>query len=233
MSDYTPDTLSIILALEKQGLVTRTFRRLDPERQAGLINAILEEAAEVGPANLNVHRVAERSGTAVGSLYQYFGNRDNLLSFAIEMVVRQTVMTFDAYQSIFAQMPLRDGLRAYLLGGEEWTHTQLSAARFFARAAYQGDSQLAQRVVRPIAESMKGMLRALLEGAAARGELRADLDLEAAIGVVNTLIIAVGDSRLLPYLNHYYQLSDANVDDQRALEATFALLERGLMAEGV
>jgi hypothetical protein len=42
--EFTFDFLPVIMELEKQGLVTRTFRRLDPDRQAAIIKAILDEA---------------------------------------------------------------------------------------------------------------------------------------------------------------------------------------------
>ena len=53
-----------ILELEQQGLVTRTFRRLDPERQQAILLAILDEAAEKGPSAANIKEVAERVGLA-------------------------------------------------------------------------------------------------------------------------------------------------------------------------
>ena len=45
---------SYLLVFEGEGLVTRTFRRLDPERQEKIILAILAEAAEKGPTLLNI-----------------------------------------------------------------------------------------------------------------------------------------------------------------------------------
>ena len=60
-----------IFEMEQEGLVTRTFRRLDPDRQQAVLTAILDEAVEHGPASLSMKRVAERAGVSVGSLYQY------------------------------------------------------------------------------------------------------------------------------------------------------------------
>jgi hypothetical protein len=74
--------------MERRGLVTRTFRRLDPERQFAVIQAILDEAIARGPAGLNVRQVAGRAGLAVGSLYTYFPKREGLLAFAVELVRR-------------------------------------------------------------------------------------------------------------------------------------------------
>ena len=63
-----------IMQFEQDGLVTRTFRRLDAERQQAVVHAILAEASEKGPALLNIKKVAHRASVSWGSLYQYFGS---------------------------------------------------------------------------------------------------------------------------------------------------------------
>ena len=66
------DFPSFVQQLEGKGQVSRTFRRLEPERQQAIINAILDEAFEKGPASLNIKEVARKADVAIGSLYQYF-----------------------------------------------------------------------------------------------------------------------------------------------------------------
>jgi TetR/AcrR family transcriptional regulator len=230
LSDWT-QIHTHILELERRGLVTRTFRRLDPDRQQAILHAILDEAVEKGPASLNIKEVAGRAGVSVGSLYQYFGNREGLLAFAVELCARWMTDIFDEYRPMLAAMPLREALAAYLLGGIEWSQTQVGLVQFFARAAYHGDPELAESVVRPVADVMRETVREILAQAAARGEVRADVDLEAAARVVNALLIAVGDSQLLPYLNTYFQVMDKEMSPERILEATLALILQGIGPE--
>src|SRR5512146_298553 len=125
-----------ISQLEQEGKVTRTFRRLDPERQEAVFNAIIAEAAEKGPAFLNIKEIARRAGVSVGSLYQYFPNRDGLLDFAVELCTRSTVAMFKEYAPMMAAMSLKDALQAYLMGGIEWSQAATGLVRFFGRAAY-------------------------------------------------------------------------------------------------
>ena len=125
-----------ILQFEQEGLVTRTFRRLDPERQQAILNAILDEAIEKGPTSLNIKQVAERAGVAVGSLYTYFGSREGLLDFAIELCVRYMTDAFNSYRPYLLALSLRQALAAYLTGGVEWSRTQTGLVQFFVRAAY-------------------------------------------------------------------------------------------------
>ena len=217
-----------ILELEREGVVTRTFRRLDPERQQAIVSAILDEALEKGPAAINIKKVAERADVAIGSLYQYFNNRNGLLEFSTRLCVSLLTDAFDQFRPMLAALPLREGFYYYLTGGVEWSQTLMGLIQFFGRAAYQGDPVLAETVVRPVADAMRETVREMLLAARERGELRADLDLEAAARAVNAWTIALGDSQLLPYLNTYFQVSDETIPFDRSLAAVIDILVRGL-----
>lgn len=213
-------------------MVTRTFRRLDAERQQAIVSAILEEAFEKGPAAINIKKVAERADVAIGSLYQYFNNRDGLLAFSTELCVTILTDAFAQFRPMLAALPLRDALYYYLTGGVEWSQTLMGLIQFFCRAAYQGDPLLAEKVVRPVADAMHEIMREILLSARARGELRADLDLEAAARAVNAWMIALGDSQLLPYLNTYFQVSDETCSFERSLTTAVDILVCGLGQPG-
>ena len=214
---------------ETRGLVTRTFRRLDPDRQQAVVQAILDEAGEAGPAAINIKKVAERAGVSIGSLYQYFCSRDGLMAFAVALCVRYMTDMFAESRPYLLAMPLREALSAYLSYGIEWGGTQAGLVRFFGRAAYQGDPILAESVVRPVALAMRNLVADILSAARERGELRPNLDLEAAARLVNLMLIALGDSQMLPYLNAYYQVTDEAVPFERVLSGLLDILEHGLM----
>jgi AcrR family transcriptional regulator len=221
-----------IFELEQEGLVTRTFRRLDPNRQQAVLTAILDEAVERGPDSLHVRQVAERAGVSVGSLYQYFDNRAGLVNFAVELCARYLVDQFNRYRPLLVSMPLREGLTAYLTGGIEWGEMQVGLIQFFLRAAYQGDSHVGERLVRPIGTTLREIVHEMLVVAQRRGEVRQDIDLEATSRIVNALMIAVGDSLLLPYLDTYYQLSDDEMSLDHLLDTLLDLILRGIAPTG-
>ena len=217
-----------ILELEQEGLVTRTFRRLDPERQETIIEAILDEAIEKGPTAINIKEIARRANVSVGSLYQYFTSRDGLLDFTIELAVRFINDSFNEFRPLLAALPLKDALLYYLVGGIEWSKMQTGLIQFFAKAAYQGDKALEERVVRPIAETMLTMVSEILTQAAERGEVRDDIDIEAVKRIINVLMIAVGDSQILPYLNTYFQVTGKEVSFEKVVEAIIKIVTEGI-----
>lgn len=217
-----------ILQLEQEGLVTRTFRRLDPERQQAVIHAILEEASDKGPTSLNIKEVARRAGVSIGSLYQYFGNREGLLDFTVALCARYMVDMFEKFAPILSALPLRDGLRYYIAGGLEWSQTEAGLVRFFGRAAYQGDPALSDSVVRPLADAMHAVVTQLLETALERGEIRPDVDFDATVRVINALMISVGDALLFPFINDYFQVTDEGMPVDRVLDALIEVVIRGI-----
>ena len=220
-----------ILKLEEEGLVTRTFRRLDPQRQQAILDAILTEAALNGPADLNIKQVAKRAGVSVGSLYTYFPHRDGMLDFAIELSVRYICDLFKMYAPYLVDLPLREALSGYLVGGVEWSRTQVGFLRLFARAAYQGDTGLADRLVRPVATAAREIVQEIFSRAMARGEVREDIDLQATARVVHALTIAIGDSQLLPYLNEYFQAVGEEVTIERTLQSMLDLITSGVQPQ--
>lgn len=226
-----PRVMAIILELEGQGIVTRTFRRLDPGRQQAVVGAIFAEAAESGPASINIKQVADRAGVSVGSLYQYFNNREGLLRFATGLCVRLLVDAFDQLGPYLEKLSLREALRTYLAGGLEWGHSMQGLIQFVGKAAYQGDPEMAVSVVEPVGDAMRKTTSGILGNARQRGELRSDVDLDATASVVNALVIALGDSQMLPYLDRYYRITATGVPFERVLDALLELLERGLLRD--
>jgi TetR/AcrR family transcriptional regulator len=232
MSSYFPKTSSIehslLIDLEKQGVITGTFLRLARLRQEVIIASIMDEAALKGPTLINIKEVARRAGVSVGSLYQYFNNRKGLLDFAIITITHQMISFFNTARPFLKEMPFREAIKSYFQGGNEMAGEYQGYIGFFTRAAYQNDPEFTERVVRPVAQIMLEMTRDILEAARLRGEIRPDIDLEAAARLVNTLIIAVYDAQFLPTLNTYYQLTDENMTPERILDNLMAFIEKAL-----
>jgi AcrR family transcriptional regulator len=123
----------------------------------------------------------------------------------------------DQLRPYLLRLPLNEALAVYLSGGIEWSRAYAALLRLFARAAYHGDSELSETLVRPIATVLRQLVRDLLAQALERGEIRADLDLEATARILNALAIAVCDSQLLPHLNNYFQVTDSEMPLERVL----------------
>jgi AcrR family transcriptional regulator len=214
--------------MEKQGIVTRTFRRLDPPRQQRIIQALFDEIAQKGPENFNMKAVAERASVAVGSLYQYFEKRESLLGFAINLFSVYITRIFEAALPYWETMDTRTALKTYVLSGIEWTESQPGFASFFARLAYQGDLKLSDEVVKPIATAMRQNIEQILVNGVQKGEISPGIDIQKSARVLNALTIAITDPVLLPYLNAYFQIIGENNTAEEMLDTALDMIFSGI-----
>lgn len=256
MSSQSPIAPGILADLEASGFVTRTFARLDEERRGTVLAAIFDEASKAGPDRILIKDVAARSGVPVGSLYQYFGNRENLARCATLLVARKLVGDLEAWTPYLAEMPLREALSAYLRSGLEWGSAEAASLRSFVAVAYGSaprsspfdamrdtghggaggaggaDEWTRANLVEPVAAALQAMVRAVFRAAEGRGELRAGLDAEVAARLAGALLIAVGDSIFMPGLDSYYRLFDRDHGAGAMIDEAVDFIARSVGPDG-
>ena len=92
-------------------------------RSAITVDAIFEGTIQVllsvGSTRLNTTRVAERAGVSVGTLYQYFPNKQALLLAVLERYLTQLMDTLEAacrdHRGATAEVMTEGAVKAYLL----------------------------------------------------------------------------------------------------------------------
>lgn len=121
------------------------------QRSQAKVGFIVEAARQIlyeeGADAVTTRRVAERSGVAVGSLYQYFPNRDAILArLAEEEVRRQSKATQEYYASV-RRLPMAELLRCSIERLVEGERRMMAFGGDFYRR-YSSHYQVAQRVGR-------------------------------------------------------------------------------------
>ena len=79
-----------------------------------IIDAAEEVAAERGLENTSIAAIAERAGVAVGTLYNYFPDREALLLSWFSVRRKEIVPRLEAAAKAHAHLPFAQWLRAYL-----------------------------------------------------------------------------------------------------------------------
>lgn len=159
----------------------RPRRKAKQERARETVHALLEAAARVleqhGYARATTNRIAEAAGASVGTLYEYFANKEAVYDALIQQEIEALVTAIQASE-IDLDAPLQDTLSHVVKLG-------MGAMRHgpdFMRSLEQVPGAVFRRRLAAGRQSVLGFVRQILE--AHREDLRVDdLDLAAFIVV--------------------------------------------------
>jgi AcrR family transcriptional regulator len=166
-------------------------KRPTQARSAALVDAILQAAAQVieahGEPGFTTNRVAERAGVSIGSLYQYFPNRDVILA---KLVIRAEAQLRGRVEAILAQADdLPSGLSSMVAAAFEH---YLAAPRLHATLA-QAETRLGPLVKEELAgvEARMSDLIAAFLARVAPGRLAANPALPGELEAVGHGLVAL------------------------------------------
>lgn len=70
-------------------MVSQVFKNLPAEKQSAIIDASIDEFSDFGFDNASTNRIVQKVGIAKGSLFKYFGTKEDLYFFLIDQVLKQ------------------------------------------------------------------------------------------------------------------------------------------------
>jgi AcrR family transcriptional regulator len=91
------------------------------QRVAAILNAASEVFAEVGYEAATIHLIAARADTSIGSMYQFFANKDAILKALVDRYVERATAVFAAMNvDSMATATLEDSVRLILVPLKEF-----------------------------------------------------------------------------------------------------------------
>ena len=220
---------ALVIEMEQQGKVTRTFRRLEPEQQTEIVDVVLREASRRGPQGITMRSLAKRLGVSAATLYTYFEDREAMVAFAMAVATRLSILAAGDKSDPGPWVSLEQGLQEHLATDLDYLATHWSIVMYVAQAGYHGEPMMSRGVAAPMAIGMQSRVRRLLEEASAQGELREDLDPDVVSRVVNALLLVLGDARIVRHLNDYLQLyTEDEADLDLTIHTAIEIITRGV-----
>lgn len=172
-----------------------TFAALGVDKQERIIAEALGEFAEHGFAGSSVNRLVGRLSIAKGSIFQYFGTKERLFAYVFGRVASRFADALRVVRDATSEEHALIRIRESLLAGIAFIDAHPRIYKLYVRVSLQEGLPLRGRLLAEARRLSARYLRVLVETGLARGELRADLDVDVAVFFLDALM----DRFLLAY----------------------------------
>lgn len=135
-------------------------RKPSQERSRQVVEALLDATGQViaerGLAQTTTNHIAARAGVSIGSLYQYFANKEELLAALLDKLVDDLGQAVDRGVPLLLEADLKTMVRGLLQAGFAFLR---SNERLYLELARNWDQQSSQRVLRSLERHMQEVFR--------------------------------------------------------------------------
>lgn len=206
-----------------------TFDNLPADKRERLVNALKAEFAQHSFTSASVDRITQNAGVSKGSFYQYFLDKADAYLFAVQdSLERRVAMTDD----LGADATFSERLASILQDTQTFQIADPLSWGVLARAN-SGDAPAISSSVQLQGGHMHEWVREAVCDGIDSGELRPDLDPDAAAWLVEHTVIGLGEYLLTRFeITSAQDLGQADPETQasvyEAAAAVIAMLHRAL-----
>lgn len=209
--------------------VTERFIHLDQAKQQKILAAAVEEFAEQGFMQASMNRVVRKLGIAKGSLFQYFGTKEGLFRFIFEHAVELVRQSLRQVKRDTAEADFFLRMRRSLAAGVAFIDRHPLVYQIYLKMIFQEKFPYRAEFLQQVHLFSAEYLTPLVEAGIARGELRADLDIETTVFLLDAVLDRFLQAYSVPFLDAGVGLYQAGADEvDERIERLMGLLERGL-----
>jgi len=207
---------------------TAIFSRLAESKQKAVLTAAAEVFARQGFAAAKVDSIAAEAGISIGSLYQYFGTKENCflavlgagmaeLQLRLEEVLSRETDPWARIEAIVRLIP-------------EHSRKHAEVLRLYHEIGGEGLSSLGREFCLRFEGLSARVYAVLLAEARALGKARSDLDENFAAFFLDNVFMALQFSFSCDYhkLRKNVYLGSKDLDDETLIAQTLQFLRRGL-----
>lgn len=167
---------------------SKTFENLDPAKQEAVLDQAMDEFAEHGFAGASMNRLVKRLGIAKGSIFKYFGTKEGLFKAVFNRSVELFSGPLRRARDASADKPAFERLEQSLLAGLEFIRKHPNIHRIYLKMLFQEKFPLRERFLTEVRLYSAKFLKPIVEQGVARGEFRADLDIDMAVFLLDAVM---------------------------------------------
>lgn len=161
------------------------------ERRAVTVEAVVELAGSVNPSEITTAAIAKHMNVTQGALFRHFPSKEAIWQAVMEWLAERLLARIDrAARDI--ESPL-DALKAMFLSHVEFVIEHPGVPRMMFGELQRAEASPAKRMAQTLIQRYAERIRTRIEAGRARGEIAAEVDIQAAatlfIGSIQGLVM--------------------------------------------
>ncbi len=188
---------NIVVRLEKEKVVTATFRKLSPAKKDKIYKAALKLFGEDVFESVLLENIAKTAKVSKGSLIQYFGLKENLFLFLGEIVVSNYISYFDNYFLNENVVRTRDRIEQFVLSHKIYRKNNGDEFDFILKMLFENSNKLSGSFVSRIFDIQKEYLKKIIERGVQSNQLRRDIRIQSLASVFHSILFGLLRERFL------------------------------------
>ena len=165
-----------------------TYKNLESDKQQRILDTAVEEFASHGFRQASVNRMVQRLGIAKGSIFQYFGTKEGLFHVVFDHAVELVRRSLRQVKQSTAETGFFERIRRSLIAGIQFIDQHPRIYKIYLKMVFQEDFPLRAEFLQQVHLFSAEYLKPLVEAGVARGDLRADVDVGAAVFFLDALM---------------------------------------------
>jgi TetR/AcrR family transcriptional regulator len=208
------------------------FLNLELEKQQRILNTAIEEFASQGFRQASINRMVQRLGIAKGSIFQYFGTKEGLFKVVFNYAVDLVKRSLRRVRDVTSDTDFFERIRQSLIAGIQFIDKHPQVYRIYLKMMFQEDFPLRAEFLQKVHLFSADYLDSLVKEGMARGQLRSDLDVKAAVFFLDALMDRFLQAYSVSFLDASSGLYQAREDQiLRMVDQFIQVLRHGMGAE--
>ncbi|REE89003.1 TetR family transcriptional regulator [Paenibacillus taihuensis] len=176
-----------------------SFKKISQEKRDKILGAAIVEFAERGFDSANINTIAQKADISVGSLYKYFGSKEDLYLMIIRIGIESTKKVLKEIMQGDADFLGR--IEKIIRTIQFHSRENLHLTKLYNLMAAESKSELAGRIVSEMENVTAGLYASFIGDAQASGKIRADINPKLFAFFLDNLFITLQFS----YSSDYYK----------------------------
>lgn len=151
-----------------------SFNKISQEKRDRIIEAAIYEFAEHGFDSANINVIAQKAGISVGSIYKYFGSKEDLFLTVIHTGVETLKAVLEEIMQ--GEESLLNRIQKIIRAIQSYSRSNAQLTKLYNEMATESHSELVWKIVSDMEGATAGMYASMIEDAQRSGLVKEDID---------------------------------------------------------